>query len=83
MNRDDFAAAVKAADQSVQPLLDATITDIREHTGLSRAAFCRRYLLPLRTVEDWERGVSACPLYTRLMLAEITGFAAENKIKIS
>lgn len=33
-----------------------TILDIRKMTKLSRAEFCRRYNLPLRSVEDWEAG---------------------------
>jgi len=29
---------------------------IREISGLSRTAFCKRYNIPLRTVEDWDWG---------------------------
>ena len=50
-----------------------TIRDIRQHTGLSQAAFATRYCIPTRTLEDWERGVRSCPDYLRLMLAENTG----------
>ena len=29
---------------------------IREISGLSRAAFCKKYNIPIRTVEDWDWG---------------------------
>lgn len=50
-----------------------TIRDIRQHTGLSQAAFATRYCIPTRTLEDWERGVRSCPDYLRLLLAQATG----------
>lgn len=50
-----------------------TIRDIRQHTGLSQAAFATRYCIPTRTLEDWERGVSRCPDYLRLLLAKDVG----------
>lgn len=49
------------------------IRDIRQHTGLSQAAFATRYCIPTRTLEDWERGVRSCPDYLRLLLAQATG----------
>ena len=51
-----------------------TIRDLRAHTGLTRTAFALRYLIPYRTVENWERGDSQCPDYVRLLLAQVTGF---------
>lgn len=50
-----------------------TIRDIRQHTGLSQAAFSTRYCIPTRTLEDWERGARSCPDYLRLLLAQATG----------
>lgn len=52
----------------------ATIRDIRKHTGLTQAAFAKRFCIPKRTLEDWERGVRSCADYTRLLLAQATGF---------
>ena len=51
-----------------------TIRDLRAHTGLNRTAFALRYLIPYRTVENWERGDSQCPDYVRLLLAQATGY---------
>ena len=50
-----------------------TIRDIRQHTGLSQAAFSTRYCIPTRTLEDWERGARSCPDYLRLLLAQASG----------
>ena len=38
-------------------------TDIRELSGLSRAAFCRKYNIPIRTMEEWEAGRRVPPQY--------------------
>ena len=35
---------------------EMTATEIRKLTELSRIAFCRKYGIPLRTMEDWESG---------------------------
>lgn len=57
-----------------------TIRDIRQHTGLSQAAFAARYCIPRRSVENWESGVSTCPDYLRLLLAQVTGLYARKEI---
>lgn len=55
-----------------------TIRDIRAHTGLTQAAFAERYLIPKRSVENWEGGQRKCPAYLRLMLAELSGAYARH-----
>lgn len=50
-----------------------TIRDIRVHAGLTQAAFTERFLIPRRTIENWEGGKRECPAYLRLMLAELSG----------
>lgn len=52
----------------------ASIRDIRAFTGLNRTDFALRYLIPYRTVENWERGDNQCPDYIRFLLALATGF---------
>lgn len=52
----------------------ATVKDIRRHTGLTQAAFAQRFCIPKRTIENWEGAVNECPAYTRLMLAQLTGY---------
>ena len=41
---------------------------IRKSIGLSRAAFSRKYDIPLRTLEDWDAGVSSPPAYVLNLL---------------
>lgn len=54
-----------------------TVKEIRQHTGLSQAAFAQRYAIPKRSVENWERAGGAearsCPPYLILLLAQVTG----------
>ena len=36
---------------------------IRKLTGMSRAAFSRKYNIPIRTLEDWDSGNNTPPQY--------------------
>lgn len=46
--------------------------DIRQHLGLTQAAFAERFCIPRRTVEGWESGRTTPP-YVVLLLAESAG----------
>lgn len=48
-----------------------TIAEIREMSGLSRAAFSRAYKIPVRTLEDWESGKRTPPEYVADLLARV------------
>lgn len=50
-----------------------TVREIVQHTGLSQTDFAQRFVIPLRTIGNWCTGTSACPAYTRLMLARLCG----------
>lgn len=39
------------------------IKEIRELSGMTRAAFAREYNIPIRSIENWEAGVRKCPDY--------------------
>ena len=39
------------------------ITSIRESIGLTRAAFSRKFNIPIRTMENWEKGTTTPPDY--------------------
>lgn len=41
--------------------------------GLTQSECARRFCIPLRTVQNWAGGERSCPLYLRLMMAEIMG----------
>ena len=45
--------------------------EIRELSGLSRAAFCRQYGIPARTMEDWEAGKRIPPDYVLAWLERL------------
>lgn len=50
-----------------------SVKEIRAQTGLPQAKFAEKFLIPRRTLENWESRVNEIPDYTRLMLAELTG----------
>lgn len=58
----------------VWDLAHLTVSDIRAHTGLTQAAFSERFLIPYRTLQNWE-GRGGCAHYTILMLARLCGMA--------
>lgn len=70
----DYGAIVELLRQ-IYRCAHITVRETREHTGLSQAAFAERYLIPKRSVENWESGSRECPDYVRLMLAHVTGAA--------
>lgn len=43
--------------------MDNKAAEIRKITGMSRAAFCKKYGIPLRTMEEWEAGRRVPPDY--------------------
>lgn len=49
------------------------IAEMRQSTGLSQIAFGQRFLIPRRTVQDWEVGARECTVYLRVLLADACG----------
>lgn len=41
---------------------------IRAILGISRAEFCRRYHIPVRSLENWDRGIQDPPVYVYELL---------------
>lgn len=56
-----------------------TIYAIRKSTGMTQAAFAARYMIPKRSVENWEQGFSECPIYVRYLLALVTNYEKKEK----
>jgi putative transcriptional regulator len=50
-----------------------SIEDIRKSTGLTKAAFAKRFHIPLRSIENWEGGQRTPPEYVKLLLAHACG----------
>lgn len=48
-----------------------TSTEIRELSGMSRAAFARKYGIPIRTIEDWDSGRSHPPWWVMRLLERV------------
>ena len=58
----------------LEKLWDAAHTGvkaIREFAGMTQAEFAARHLVPLRTLQRWEKG--ECPEHIRLLLLESEG----------
>ena len=62
-------------------ICNLSLRDIRAAAGLTQAAFSRRFLIPTRTVEDWEASRRECTIYLRLFLAEAVGLFRRTYIK--
>lgn len=40
-----------------------TFKELRKASGMTQKAFSDYFGIPLRTIENWERGVNKCPQY--------------------
>lgn len=68
INADDLADALG----NIWDVAHLTVRDIRQHLGLTQAAFAERFCIPRRTVEGWEARRTTPP-YVVLLLAESAG----------
>lgn len=50
-----------------------TVREVVAAVGMTQAAFAEHFCIPRRTVEDWCRGITKCPLYTRLLIQQCIG----------
>ena len=53
--------------------------EIRKMLGISRAAFSRKYNIPIRTLEDWDAGKKNPPEYVMNMLERIVNEDKEGE----
>ena len=53
--------------------------EIRKMLGISRAAFSRKYNIPIRTLEDWDAGKKNPPEYVMNMLERIVNEDKEDE----
>ena len=56
-----------------------TTRDIRQHLGLTQAAFAERFCVPRRTIENWEYK-NKIPTYYILALAELVGLLKVKRV---
>ena len=59
--------------RSIYAAASRTVREIVAAVGMTQAAFAERWCIPRRTVEDWCRGITKCPLYTRLSIQQCLG----------
>lgn len=52
-------------------VLGKTMRDIVAESTLDMAKFARRFCIPYRTLQAWCDGTNPCPIYIKLMIAEI------------
>ena len=76
INADELADALG----NIWDVAHLTVRDIRQHLGLTQAAFAERFCIPRRTVENWERKGGHIPTYNILALADITGMLKVNRV---
>lgn len=62
-----------AALTSIWDVCHISVKDIAKAAGMSARAMAMRLCIPSRTVEDWCRGISKCPVYVRLMMQQSLG----------
>ena len=51
--------------------ISARIKELRKKTGLSQSKFSAKFGIPVRTLQQWEQGISAPPEYLVRMMAYI------------
>lgn len=59
--------------ESIWQAVKMPFSELRAVSGLSQAAFGKRFCIPRRTIEDWESGNRTPPVYLRLLLADNLG----------
>ena len=76
INADDLADALG----NIWDVAHLTTRDIRQHLGLTQAAFAERFCIPRRTVENQEARGNRVPPYKILMLAESAGLLKVKRV---
>ncbi len=57
------------------------IKELRKKTGLSQSKFSAKFGIPVRTLQQWEQGISAPPEYLVRMMAYIMLLEENGQIK--
>jgi putative transcriptional regulator len=57
------------------------IKELRKKTGLSQSRFAAKFEIPVRTLQQWEQGISAPPEYLIRMMAYIMLLEEKGQMK--
>ena len=61
--------------------ISARIKELRKKTGLSKSKFSAKFGIPVRTLQQWEQGISAPPEYLVRMMAYIMQLEENSQTK--
>lgn len=54
------------------------VKNLRKSTGLTQVKFSKKYNIPVRTLQDWERGERTPPVY----VVELLEFKIKEEVKM-
>ena len=60
--------------------ISVAIKELRKKTGLSQSKFSAKFGIPVRTLQQWEQGISAPPDYLIRMMAYIMRLEENGQI---
>ena len=64
---------------NIWDLAHMTVRDLLGAAGLTQTALAARFCIPLRTVQNWSTGARECPIYVRLMMADLLGLVTVER----
>ena len=73
------AEELTEALENIWDVAHMSTRDIRQHLGLTQAAFAERFCVPRRTVENWEYK-DKNPTYYILAIAELAGLLKVKRV---
>ena len=76
---DEYGEDTDRLASDIYQVSHMTMLDLISASGLTKAAFSRRFLISLRTVENWVYGIHPCPIYVRMMIADLLGLVAVER----
>ena len=62
---------LQAQTSKLWNVLEMSMRDLVEKSNLDMAKFARRFCIPYRTLQAWCDGTNPCPVYIKMMIAEI------------
>lgn len=65
---------------AVHTVTHMTPAELVKASGLSQTRFAARFMIPLRTVQNWVGGSRAMPMYTKFMIAQLLGLFGKIEI---
>lgn len=64
----------------IHTVVHMTSAELVKTSGMTQTKFAERFMIPLRTVQNWCGGQRTMPRYVKFMFAVILGFFGDLKI---